>query len=296
MKFTARHAAALMAGTGAIGAIAWACAGGPESPTLVLAKIEYDPYGSGAMLVPGNDTRTNLLLLLADRRGTSVRDPATKREGPPLVQAGWKLLAEDARPPAKDSEESVENWDSTRCQTSGDGAAEYEAALARATLPAAERTALSQARKALSPQCKDGDAAATAPTVASPIGRAFAAYLEGASAFYAGRFDVADARFRDLSVAPDPWVREAAAYMVGRTARISCGSFIRLSANHTGIPQRTGSSSIATRCAICAEGSQATVRSCGPMGSAAGPMSRLATTAWCVTIAIFGSPVAPEVR
>jgi len=70
----------------------------------------------------------------------------------------------------------------------------------------------------------------------------------------------------------------------------------RLSEKVTGMPKRSGSNSITTRCAMCAEGRNATVESCGPRGRAVGPMSILATTAACVTSAIFGSPVTPEVR
>ena len=62
------------------------------------------------------------------------------------------------------------------------------------------------------------------------------------------------------------------------------------------MPQRIGRNSITTRCAMCAEGRNATVASSGPMGSTEGPISMLETMAWCVTSAIFGSPVAPEVR
>ena len=60
---------------------------------------------------------------------------------------------------------------------------------------------------------------------------------------------------------------------------MSCGSFSRLSAKCTGIPQLIGSSSITTRCAMCAEGRNATVRSCGPSGSTCGPISRFETMA-----------------
>ncbi len=84
--------------------------------------------------------------------------------------------------------------------------------------------------------------------------------------------------------------------MVGRTALISCGSFMRLSAKVTGMPLRMGSSSTTTRCAMCAEGRNATVRSLGPVGSTFGPMSMLATNARWLTMTILGSPVAPEVK
>ena len=73
-------------------------------------------------------------------------------------------------------------------------------------------------------------------------------------------------------------MRGGASRMVGRTLRMSCGSFSRLSKNVTGMPQRMGSNSITTRCAMCAEGRNATVESSGPSGSTAGPISILATT------------------
>ncbi len=91
-------------------------------------------------------------------------------------------------------------------------------------------------------------------------------------------------------------MRGGASITVGRTSRISCGSLSRLSEKLTGVPMRSGSISPTMRCAMCAEGRNATVASWGPMGQAAGAMSMFATTAACVTSAIFGSPVAPEVR
>ena len=51
----------------AVGAIGWACAGGPDAPEWTLTSPEFNEFGSGAMLLPSNDTRMNLLLLLADR-------------------------------------------------------------------------------------------------------------------------------------------------------------------------------------------------------------------------------------
>src|SRR6185312_3712337 len=47
----------------------WACAGGDEnSPRWALVTKDYAPFGSSALLTPGNDTRVNLYLLLADGR------------------------------------------------------------------------------------------------------------------------------------------------------------------------------------------------------------------------------------
>src|ERR1017187_5812067 len=65
-------------------------------------------------------------------------------------------------------------------------------------------------------------------------------------------------------------MRGGASRMVGRTLRMSCGSFMRLSKKWTGMPQRIGRNSMTTRCAMCAEGRKATVASCGPMGNTNG--------------------------
>ena len=39
--------------TAAGGAIIYACASPSETPTWEIAKKDYDPYGSGAILLPG---------------------------------------------------------------------------------------------------------------------------------------------------------------------------------------------------------------------------------------------------
>lgn len=197
--------------------VVWACAGGPDTPEWTIAKVSYDPYGSGAALVPGNDTRTNLLLLMADRRGAIVRDPATRDDGPPLILAPWKVLAGNAVPPAADSDESYSDWEPTRCQSNADGTEAFLAALKAANMPAAERDELANARRALQPKC-DAPAAAASPSVNSATGKAFASYLAGAAAFYAGDWQAASSQFSGLSSASDPWVRETSAYMVARTA------------------------------------------------------------------------------
>src|ERR1035438_720970 len=74
-------------------------------------------------------------------------------------------------------------------------------------------------------------------------------------------------------------MRGGASRMVGRTLRISWGSFSRLSKKVTGMPQRMGRNSMTTRCAMWAEGRKTTVESFGPRGRAAGPISMLARPA-----------------
>ncbi|HEX8640473.1 MAG TPA: hypothetical protein VF704_04885 [Allosphingosinicella sp.] len=203
-------AAALLAGAVTV----WACADSGYAPTWVLAKDSYDSGGSSALLTPGNDTRVNLLLLLADRRGEAVRDPAAAQPGPPAVLFPWRVMAQAApQAPANTDQQ----WEATRCQSNGAGAAAFTAALrANAELAEEERRRLAGARSSLAPNCS-GEAFAVEPvTTQTPAGHAFAAYLSAAADFYAGRFVQARAGFLALTRAPDPWVRETALYMVAR--------------------------------------------------------------------------------
>ena len=104
--------------------VAWACADGPEGPAWALDKGDYDPTGSAGMLLPGNDTRVNLFLLLADRRGAQVRDPNAKLEGPPIVLFPWKVMAAQALGSDPD-----DVYGGTRCQTQASGSEQFVAAV-----------------------------------------------------------------------------------------------------------------------------------------------------------------------
>ena len=84
--FRGRFRLGALALLGAVSAIvAWACADSGNPPTWALDKPDFDSGGSAAMLLPSNDTRVNLSLLLADRRGVAVRDPGARQESPPLA-------------------------------------------------------------------------------------------------------------------------------------------------------------------------------------------------------------------
>jgi hypothetical protein len=206
--------------------VAWACADGGESPTWSLSKPAYDPGGSAAMLLPSNDTRVNLYLLLADRRGAPVRGPNAKQEGPPLVLFPWTVMFTAALP---SGDVSGQDYGGSRCQTNKSGAAEFVAAVrASGAVPEPEKQLLIAARQGLSAgakpieeylpdmECKTG-ALTDAEVLRSRAGQDFATYLKGAQLFYAGDFDTAAGRFRALFGASDPWARETALYMVART-------------------------------------------------------------------------------
>jgi hypothetical protein len=206
------------------GAIGWACAGGGY-------ETSWDPKQSSAILSPANDTRTNLLLLLADREGTSVADPGQMAKGIVPIEFSWKIaLARLSPPPAKGSEPQSYDWeepDASRCQSNTAGAAAFvEAVHAESRLSPSEKTALISAREQLKGSCSQAAGPALSG-IASPSGSAFAQYLAGARQFYAGDFGPALAAFQANTNSPQPWVRETASYMVARTAlnQAQAGSF-----------------------------------------------------------------------
>lgn len=198
----------------AIGGVVLACAGGPGVPILSLEKSAYDPDGNSAFLSPANDSRVNMLLLLADRRPDGLQLlPAGK--GATLVMFPWDTLTDRIEPAGENQAD-----ESGRCQTNASGSEAFAAALTSArNVPAAEKSALIAARRA-STECAAASAQAAVPavSVASSIGRSFAAYLDGTRAFYRGDFAAAQASFSSLDKADNTWLRETALYMVARTA------------------------------------------------------------------------------
>lgn len=199
-----------------MGAVAYASADDRHIPTWELAKDYYDLGGNAALLTPGNDTRVNLLLLLADRRGTPVRDPSAAAEEPPMVLFGWTTMSYAAAPP---SDSGSGGWgEPSRCQSQPAGAAAFVAALrSNPKIPEAEKQRLAAAREAFVPDCSEAGSPPAGVGASTPAGRAFEAYLKGAGDFYGGRFDEGRSTFAGLARAPDPWLRETALYMVART-------------------------------------------------------------------------------
>ncbi|WP_313537554.1 hypothetical protein [Sphingomonas sp.] len=186
-------------------------------PAWKLNYASHSGCDDLAMLGPRNDSRTNLALLLADLPGA----PRLVTPAKPSVFLDIALLmprsADGASPFFSDGEGS-------RCRSNVSGAARFEAAIrANAKVPESERAALTAARKGLEPDCSQAAAGNTVLAAAvngakSEAGKAFAAYLDGAAAFYAGDFDRAAARFASLASARDPWLRETGRYMLGRVA------------------------------------------------------------------------------
>lgn len=178
-------------------------------------------------LGPGNDTRVNLLLLLFDRNGTPPE------QAPPAAQSiliEWPDFRDRFFAAAASDAADYPDGEGSRCRSNNSGATGFEAALdATPELPADERATLVAARKAFAPTCTDKSAPVddAVQHLHSAPGQAFAAYLRGAAAFYDGRFDEAATAFAGLQGNAQPWLADAAAYMIARVEvnRLQAGAF-----------------------------------------------------------------------
>lgn len=197
------------------------------TPLWTLDHPDFTGCDNMAMLQPGNDTRANLLLLLLDKRGDAPVAPAVTPTPDPLMD--WETFGLQFQPaPAQDDTNGNTDQDSSyaegegsRCRSDEAGSAAFVTAVNGSAVPDAEKTALIDARQKLAPTCTSASGgaagvAAAATQVQSPLGKNFAAYLQGAQAFYDGDFDAATAQFNTLIGVDQPWLSETARYMLGR--------------------------------------------------------------------------------
>jgi hypothetical protein len=227
VKSTAWVSIAVLIG-GASG-IAWSCAGGGY-------ETQWDAEVSNGMLSPANDTRSNFILLLSDRDGTIVADPAAMTKGIVPFDFPYKIMVQRMTPPGVSDGGAADDHDAAYglspdskyfeydsgnlglCHTNRSGAEEFNAALnADARVPAGEKRALLSARAELGKACdKAGSLRFVLDGVSSPEGRAFGHYLEGARLFYAEDLSAAEQQFAAV-VASSGWLTETASYMRFRT-------------------------------------------------------------------------------
>jgi hypothetical protein len=245
MKFKRLHALA-GAGLAAISTYAWACTDFGCSPSWTLSS-SGPSCASLAVLAPGNDSRVNLLLMLRAKAGLKMpagayplHDYDTQGFGHTFID--WGLLKSGLFPQPAEAD-----YDPDAPVPPSGATLAFLAALDKAkNLSAGEKAALGNLRKALDgyslgltdwqnkKRWADNAAAygstsgvedpGTAPAkpgfdipVSSAVGRAYLAYLKAADAFGEEKWDEARAGFAALGNAPDPWVRETATYLIGRT-------------------------------------------------------------------------------
>lgn len=182
---------------------------------------------STVVIAPGNDTRVNLLLLMRES-AVPEGDGPQREKGWEFQEYGstffeWQMLAdalfsESPRP-------EYPQFYGTRCQSVERGGEVFMEAVTRnGRVGPIDRLKLAEGRVALVSQCaadlssRELDRLTVQRDYISPAAEEFGTYIIGASAFYASDWRTAAAKFTSLKKAKDAWVREAAHYMVARTA------------------------------------------------------------------------------
>ena len=216
-----RKAKWLLAG---LGFVAWAgsaqaCGDGGCEMRWGLKSPHLSCAGR-AVLSPGNDSRMNLLFLMADRAGKGpVSTP-----GPDLSGYGygrsffeWSMLR-SAFTPARSGDEESRASDGSRCDSLAGGASAFRAALAASGIASGEQQQLIAARERVQLACggTQQTLAEWPAGVASAKGQAFIGYLKAAEQFYTGDWDAARSGFAALRSAKELWVAETATYMLAR--------------------------------------------------------------------------------
>ncbi|MDH0745514.1 outer membrane assembly lipoprotein YfiO [Pseudomonas sp. GD03842] len=219
-------------------------------PVWTLLRDSLDACNNLAFLNPGNDSRVNLRLLLADRHALALKPAALtddelsegygpvpfpvarleegEIEGDESEESGAAALNDvlERLGIPRDSSDSAGQaflqGEGSRCRSNrDDSAADFIGHLLETpALPDTERQALARSRLQLLESCTwDGEklAALLPAQVQSDDGKAFLAYLQAAADFYSGRFSQAESRFASLSESSQPWLKETALYMVART-------------------------------------------------------------------------------
>ena len=219
-------------------------------PDWRVARDSLDTCNNLPFLSPGNDSRVNLRLLLADKKAIALTPNALNDDDlaqgfGPVPFAVYRLTPvgsgetqpdSDNSPTAeldtllqplgikredyKTAGEAFLNGEGSRCRSNDDDSATaFVRQVVKADMPAAERTLLAQSRLQLLTTCNlDGPVIADPQQIQSSDGQLFRTYLQAAADFYSGRFAEAERGFSALASATSPWLKETALYMTARTA------------------------------------------------------------------------------
>ena len=207
--------------------VAPALASGDYGITKVYALTPPDLDNTVPFLAPSNDTRANLMFLLADAglahaHAPANGDPAAKPD-PYVTQTPLDLDTLAAvytdTPPVTDDSSTFVDGEGDRCRSNAAGGDSFLSALAASKTPKAEQAVLAAARNALGSACNDKALDAIklpAGAIKSAQGKEFVAYLTAAANFYAGYFVDGRPGFAGLANSTQPWLKEAAHYMLAR--------------------------------------------------------------------------------
>ncbi|OMG69870.1 hypothetical protein [Burkholderia ubonensis] len=202
------------------------------------ATLRYDSYTCAGVpfLSPANDTRINAMLLMAgsgklsdvfpNPASVAPADRASRLAVPfsydfsGWIDIGQKVTTMQVADGAQS--DTYADGEGGICRSASSGTTAFNDALDAAKgLSGDDAARLRAARADMVKACAPGANAAAAgwakpAALQSPLGQQFAAYLDGAHAFYAGDFAAAASIFDGLRDSADPWLKEASLYMVGR--------------------------------------------------------------------------------
>ena len=219
-------------------------------PDWRVARDSLDTCNNLPFLSPGNDSRVNLRLLLADKNTVALTPNALNEDDlaqgfGPVPFAVYRLTPTSSGETQPDSDDSPTseldtllqplgikreddktagsaflNGEGSRCRSNDDDSATaFVRQVVKADMPAAERQLLVQSRLQLLTTCTwDGPVIADPQQIQSSDGQLFRTYLQAAADFYSGRFAEAERGFSALASANSPWLKETALYMTARTA------------------------------------------------------------------------------
>ncbi|MCK1784112.1 outer membrane assembly lipoprotein YfiO [Pseudomonas sp. TNT11] len=220
-------------------------------PDWRVSRDSLDTCNNLPFLSPGNDSRTNLRLLLADKKGAPLAPNALSEDdlsqgfGPVpfpvyrLVPIAATPAEPDSTPHASPSAEldtllqplgiqrdeyksagaDFLNGEGSRCRSNDDDSATaFIRQVIKADMPAAERELLVKARLQLLTACSWAGQVVDAQQIQSTEGQLLRTYLQAAADFYSGRFSDAESGFAGASSSHLPWLKETALYMTARTS------------------------------------------------------------------------------
>jgi hypothetical protein len=224
----------IMISAGLSNGSAWASRDIGCTSSWTVQQAEYNHCNNLPVLAPGNDTRVNFSILLADEDLGVLQETTIKERTSgygqvpfPIFPSFYNGIAAKKKthltsvPPA---EEQRNPGLGSRCVSNITGKSDFINAVRQdRNLPAEEQQLLIRAREELNSICADRLSASAAslspdvPNISSQTGKQFLQYLTAAVAFYAGKYNEAASGFSALMDSEQPWLKEAARYMIGRT-------------------------------------------------------------------------------
>ncbi|MFQ6350725.1 outer membrane assembly lipoprotein YfiO [Pseudomonas sp. R11F] len=216
-------------------------------PDWRVSRDSLEGCSNLPFLSPGNDSRVNLRLLLADKQAmpltpNALNDTDLEQGFGPVPFPVYRLTSNDT-PPAEADDSSAPGLDEllaplgiqrgdskaagqaflsgegSRCRSNDDdSAAAFIGQVVKADMPAAERDVLVKARVQLLATCDWNGQVVEPQQIQSPEGQLLRTYLQAAADFYSGRFSDAERGFAAASSSTLPWLKETALYMTARTS------------------------------------------------------------------------------